>query len=275
MEELSTSTQQEINLLLALLAKADNIEARNQLWNLNQRFITKMVLEYYNNHSAAVRRHGYTLDDLMQESYFAFLKAVKRYDPAKGAFTTALGSSIGWHLWRLMIAGGSICVRDSNCSGEQRVSSNALDHSSSLNEPCVGLDGSECELEELLPDPGGQIAFENIIDGIYQKELHAAIEKALSRLPERSATVVRERWFNDKTFTQIGSDLGVSTERIRVIHNDAFRALQTDSLLRQYAKDVFLQKCYDKSGLSVWKQRGSVQERAVEFYEKHDLRMPK
>ena len=175
MEERNTSTQQEINLLLALLAKADNIEARNQLWNLNQRFITKMVLEYYNNHSAAVRRHGYTLDDLMQESYFAFLKAVKRYDPAKGAFTTVLGSSIGWHLWSLMIAGGSICVRDSNCSGEQRVSSNALDHSSSLNEPCVGLDGSECELEELLPDPGGQIAFENIIDGIYQKELHAAI----------------------------------------------------------------------------------------------------
>lgn len=82
MEELSTSTQQEVNLLLALLAKADNIEARNQLWNLNQRFITKMVLEYYNNHSAAVRRHGYTLDDLMQESYFAFLKAVKR----EGAF---------------------------------------------------------------------------------------------------------------------------------------------------------------------------------------------
>lgn len=46
-------------------------------------------------------------------------------------------------------------------------------------------------------------------------------------------------------------------------------------LLRQYAKDVFLQKCYDKSGLSAWKQRGSVQERVVEFYEKHGLKMPK
>lgn len=275
MEEQNTSTQQEVNLLLALLAKADNIEARNQLWNLNQRFITKMVLEHYNNHSAAVRQHGYNLDDLMQESYFAFLKAVKRYDPAKGAFTTVLGNSIGWHLRQLMIAGGSVRISDSSGSGKQQVSSNALDYSSSLNEPCVGPDGSECELEDLLPDPGGQIAFENIIDGIYQKELHAAIEKALSRLPERSATVVRERWFNDKTFTQIGSDLDVSPERIRVIHNNAFRALQTDSMLRQYAKDVFLQKCYDKSGLSAWKQRGSVQERAVEFYEKHDLKMPK
>lgn len=274
MEELSKSTQQEVNLLLALLAKADNIEARNQLWNLNQRFITKMVLKYYNNYSAAVRRHGYTLDDLMQESYFAFLKAVKRYDPAKGAFTTILGSSIGWYLQQLMIAGGSIRISDSSGSSKHQVSSNALDYSISLNEPCVAPDGSECELEELLPDPGGQIAFENIIDGIYQKELHAAIEKALSRLPERSAIVVRERWFNDKTFTQIGSDLDVSPERIRIIHNNAFRALQTDSLLRQYAKDVFLQKCYDKSGLSSWKQRGSVQERAVEFYEKHDLRMP-
>lgn len=273
MEELSTSTQQEVNLLLALLAKADNREALNQLWNLNQPFTTKIVFEWFSNHRETAGKHGYTLDDLMQESYFAFLKAVNRFDPGKGAFITVLGNEIKWHLYRKMISGGSNLVDTEN--GKRQVSSNALDHSSSLNEPCVGPDGSECELEELLPDPGGQIAFENILDGIYQKELHAAIEKALSRLPERSATVVRERWFNDKTFTQIGSDLGVSTERIRVIHNDAFRALQTDSLLRQYAKDVFLQKCYDKSGLSSWKQRGSVQERAVEFYEKHDLRMPK
>ena len=149
MEELSTSTQQEVNLLLALLAKADNREDLNQLWNLNQPFTTKIVFEWFSNHRETAGKHGYTLDDLMQESYFAFLKAVNRFDPGKGAFITVLGNEIKWHLYRKMISGGSNLVDTEN--GKRQVSSNALDHSSSLNEPCVGPDGSECELEELSP----------------------------------------------------------------------------------------------------------------------------
>lgn len=272
MEGQSTSAQQEVNLLLALLAKADNKEALDQLWIQNQRFSTKIVFEWFGNHREAAGKHGYTFDDLIQESYFAFLKAVDRFDPGKGAFITVLGNEIKWHLHRIMISGGSNLVDTEN--GKRQVSSNALDHSSSLNELCAGHDGSKCELEELIPDPGGQVALENIIDGIYQEELHEAIEKALSRLPEKSATIIRERWFNNKTLTQIGADLGVSTERIRVIHNEAFKKLRTDSLLNEYAKDIFLKKCYDNAGLTSWKQRGSVQERAVEFYEKYNMRMP-
>lgn len=63
-----------------------------ELWEAVARLLYQFARKFYLHHGKDVcSRHGVTLEDLQQECYFAFLDAVRAYNPEKGfRFTSYL-----------------------------------------------------------------------------------------------------------------------------------------------------------------------------------------
>ena len=69
---------------LVMIIKGGNDELTPSLWERVERFAYVKATDYYYLHTDLCTRAGVTLDDLKQESYFAFMAAVNYYDPDKG-----------------------------------------------------------------------------------------------------------------------------------------------------------------------------------------------
>lgn len=75
----------EEELQLAILAKQNNIEARNKLVTANLRFVVQVA----NRYKGYIKPHKYSLLDLIQEGNFGLLQAIDQYAPESGyRFTT-------------------------------------------------------------------------------------------------------------------------------------------------------------------------------------------
>lgn len=64
-------------------AKKGDTRAINELYKKYRKIIIFIALKYYNNNKKICDSAGVQKDDLIQEGYFAFLKAVKDYDEKK------------------------------------------------------------------------------------------------------------------------------------------------------------------------------------------------
>ena len=71
---------------LVMVIKGGNDELTPSLWERVERFAHVKATDYYYLHTDLCARAGVTLDDLKQESYFAFMAAVNYYDPDKHPF---------------------------------------------------------------------------------------------------------------------------------------------------------------------------------------------
>jgi RNA polymerase primary sigma factor len=100
----------------------------------------------------------------------------------------------------------------------------------SLNQP-VGREGEHAELGELIPDPGS----ESLDDGVEREELRHVVRHAVGALPDRERIVV-ERHFGlsgaPETLQSIGTDLGLTRERVRQLEAHALATLAQDHALR-------------------------------------------
>jgi RNA polymerase primary sigma factor len=101
----------------------------------------------------------------------------------------------------------------------------------SLNQP-VGSDGSALvELGELVADPRA----EDIDDELERERLRLVLRRAIADLPDRERLVL-ERHFGlsgaPETLQQIGTDLGLTRERVRQLEAHALSTLSQDPALR-------------------------------------------
>jgi RNA polymerase primary sigma factor len=100
----------------------------------------------------------------------------------------------------------------------------------SLNQP-FGADGEQTELGELLSDPRA----ENLEDELERQRRRRVIHRALRGLPERERLVL-ERHFGiagaPQTLQEIGSDLGLTRERVRQLEAHALATLSRDPALQ-------------------------------------------
>ena len=146
------------------------------------------------------RRVGLERDDFFQEACVGLLKAAKRHDPERGAFST----------YGMLWARSAIL---------RQLSRHARPPTVSLSTPID--DDGDTTLEELLPAPGESPEAEVMV-----REARALLD----HLPERSADVLRLRFGlagdRELTLAEVAAKLGTSAERVRQIEMKALVKLR-------------------------------------------------
>lgn len=264
--------RQELNNMLAQLARQGNSAALAQLWEINRPVIHTMFWRWYSRNQSVAESAGVTLEDFNQEGFFAVKEAAEYHNPEKGAFLTALQYFVQHRIQKATLQGrGRYVVTEDG--RRVRVSAEPLDRAQSLDEPVPWDDDGEVTRADVTPDPAAAQAFEDAEQNSYRQELRAVLDKALSLLPDRQRNVIAWRFYEGLTLQQAAALDGVTKERIRAIEDAALRALRQNQELRRFYGEDLLSRAYQGTGFGAWKSGGSVQERIVERQEERERRL--
>ena len=241
--------QEEIDLA-ARIKKGDR-EARALMIKANLRLVVKIAHDYVN--------FGLPLLDLVSEGNIGLMKAVERFDPAKGA---KLSTYAAWWIKQSIkraLASKSKTIRlpvhvletmskmrrvslqmsdelgreptDEELAEELGISSGKVSQlrtasmrPSSLSAP-IGDDDSS-ELGETVGDENSRTPFELLSD----KNLRERINELFAPLDERERKIIVKRFGLDggkpKTLEEVSKEFGITRERIRQLQNLALAKMR-------------------------------------------------
>jgi RNA polymerase primary sigma factor len=241
--------QQEIDLA-ARIKKGDK-KAREQMIKANLRLVVKIARDY--------EGIGLPLLDLISEGNIGLMKAVERFDPAKGGKLSTYGS---WWIKQ------SIKRALANQSKTIRLPVHLVDKISKMRRTALKLQeilGREPSDEELADELGisamrvGQMRMaairpasldapigdedsnnfaevvqdenaETPYEQLEEKTVINMLQEMVKTLDPREATILRTRFGLDggseRTLEEVGEKFGVTRERVRQIQNIALRKLR-------------------------------------------------
>jgi len=122
---------------------------------------------------------------------------------------------------------------------------NPLNQSVSLN-AIVDEDG-EAERGELIADPSSAEPFEAAEAEIFTAQLHDALDKAIGKLPDIPARVIRDKWFEGKSTQQIADGLHIEPYSVRGYEYRGFVRLYNNVRLKAFHREIL---AYHHVGLS-------------------------
>jgi RNA polymerase primary sigma factor len=241
--------QEEIDLA-ARIKKGDK-KAREQMIKANLRLVVKIAHDY--------EGLGLPLLDLINEGNIGLMKAVERFDPAKGGKLSTYGSWWIKQSIKRALANQSKTIRlpvhlvdkiskmrrtamklqeefgreptDEELGEELGISAarvaqlrTAAIRPASLDAP-IGDDDSN-NFAEVVQDENADTPYEQLEEKTVNKMLHEMIKT----LDPREATILRYRFGLDggseKTLEEVGEKFGVTRERVRQIQNIALNKLR-------------------------------------------------
>lgn len=163
----------------------------SELWGQVEQFVAKRA-----NHVMAMYAAGYMtnsggveFDDLYNSGYLALVAAVDTYKPEKGM------KFISWFSFALQNAFGI-------AGGWRSQKNDALRRAVSLDAPIDGEDDSD-PLSQIVEDTGAAQALQAVEDKIFHEQLHAALERALQRLPTAEGEAIRGKYFEGRELSKI------------------------------------------------------------------------
>jgi len=243
-------TVPEENELAARIKKGDK-KAREQMIKANLRLVVKIAHDY--------EGYGLPLLDLISEGNIGLMKAVERFDPAKGGKLSTYGAWWIKQSIKRALANQSKTIRlpvhlvdkiarmrrlslrlqeefgreptDEELAAEmdtsvQRVAQmrTAAIRPASLDAP-IGDDDSNV-FGEIVQDENADTPYEQLED----KTLTKMLREMVKTLDVREATILRYRFGLDggteKTLEEVGVKFGVTRERVRQIQNIALHKLR-------------------------------------------------
>lgn len=225
------------------------------LWLQLRWFILKIIKRY---EGQAER------DDLLQESYFALLSAVRLYDASQGnTFMTYFALWIKQRLIRYidnccrsvrLPAGQSVKVKQFNKLVSQFQRDLGREPSDQEIEEALGIPADEIRREasllqigsldspagedadatigDLVPDKETDVEAE-VLEKVEKEELSKKLWSLVDTLPENEAKTIRMRYQDGRTLRQCGDVLGVTTTRVSAIEETAIRRLRNAKIERQ------------------------------------------
>lgn len=263
--------RQELNNMLAQLARRGNEAALAQLWEINRPVLHTMFWRWYDRNRSIADAAGLTLEDFEQEGFFAVKRAAEYHDPEKGAFLTALQYSVK-HQIREATIGGHGRYMTTEEGKTVRLPADPLSSASSLDEQ-LPSDDDDRTIADMVADPAAVQEFESLEKSLYLETLRPVLDKALAMLPEQQREVVRGRFFEKLTLKQAGECVGVSASRAAQLEYYGLRAMRRNASLRRFYGEDLLSRAYRGTGFGAWAHRGSVEERLVERQEEKERRL--
>src|SRR6266513_2971995 len=213
---------QEIDLA-AKIKKGDR-EARALMIRSNLRLVVKIAHDYANL--------GLPLLDLISEGNIGLMKAVERFDPAKGG---KLSTYAAWWIKQ------SIKRALANQSKTIRLPVHLVDKISKMRRVSLQMsDDDSTEFGEIVGDEEAQTPFELLRD----KNLRNEVGGLLDVLDDREKKIIFQRFGLDggkpKTLEEVGKKFGVTRERIRQLQNIALSKLRRALAKKERPVDVEL-----------------------------------
>jgi RNA polymerase sigma factor (sigma-70 family) len=238
---------------LARRARSGDDAAREEL--------IRRLLPLVHSTARRYRTEGLEQADLLQEGIVGLLRALERFDPARGVPFAAFAT---WWIRQSLQDARSDFMRPMRLppkalrqlsqlksehqriyQGERRSAKlgeladrtnieveqaeallNADARPRSLDEPIDNAEGELGTMGDLLEDPLSAAAYEGVVDAVAGEQLRAL----LSRLTEREREVVQARFGFDapaEKLSEVGERLGVSAERVRQIEERALAKLRS------------------------------------------------
>jgi RNA polymerase primary sigma factor len=243
------TTEEEIDLA-ARIKKGDK-KAREQMIKANLRLVVKIAHDYEN--------FGLPLLDLISEGNIGLMKAVERFDPAKGGKLSTYGSWWIKQSIKRALANQSKTIRlpvhlvdkisrmrrtalklqeifgreptDEELADEMGLSISrvaqmrtAAIRPASLDAP-IGDDESN-NFAEVVQDENAETPYEQL----EEKTVTGMLQEMVKTLEERESTILSYRFGLDggseKTLEEVGAKFGVTRERVRQIQNLALNKLR-------------------------------------------------
>lgn len=248
---------------LAVLVKAGNRAALAALWEKNRGLLSLMFARLVKNPGSAARMNaaGVTFEDLQQEGYFAILKAAQGFDPAVGAkFTGFLKYAV------MTVFFHAIGMRTRHQLGDPFMTAARLD------EPLSNENADGETRGDQIPDPAAALAFDDAGEQILTRQLRAALDACLAEIDGRQATAIRAKYFEGRSLAQISRALCVSPERVRQLQECGLHTMRHScGRLESFRREIIGTRSYRGTGVTAWKERGSVEEQVLELLEKNGL----
>ena len=187
------------------------------LWEKVRKLVYMRSEKFYRLNKELCDRRGVDIWDIKQESYTAYLYALKSFDISKGyKFTTYLE-------YHFKNAVGDLLGRS------KREVNEPLNTCKSLDKSVMLPDGNEVELFELVPDKSSL----DFVERMETLSEYETIHKIVDNLPEPCKSVINQHYFQGVTFTAIADEMGFSKERIRQIHLRALKILRNNKDLQE------------------------------------------
>ena len=244
---------------LVAVIQAGASERMGELWQQVERLVSwkaSRVMTALNGHG------GVEFDDLYQSGYPAMVAAVDSYRPEVGKFST-------WFMLHLKTAFAEATGYRSN-----RQQRDPIHNAVSLDTPLTD-DTDSSDLMDIVADPAGAGRMEAVEEAIYRQQLHDALEEALEAIPEECGTVLRQRYYEGRTLSDLAQEQGVSMEMVRKRERDALRRLRSPKTachLRPFHDFDF----YCGTGMGAFRHTGmSIQERYLVIEEERRERAEK
>ncbi len=244
-------TPQEEIELAAKIKKGDK-KAREHMIKANLRLVVKIAHDYDGL--------GLPLLDLINEGNIGLMKAVERFDPAKGGKLSTYGSWWIKQSIKRALANQSKTIRlpvhlvdkiskmrrtamklqeefgreptDEELAEELNTSASrvaamrtAAIRPASLDAP-ISEDEDSNSYSEVVADENATSPYAQLED----KTVNSMLEEMVTKLDPREAAILRYRFGldggNEKTLEEVGQKFGVTRERVRQIQNIALRKLR-------------------------------------------------
>ena len=228
-----------------------------ELWGQNIRLVRLTV---HRLTGLNVGEQGF--EDMEQQAYFSFRAAAYAYDPAEGlAFSTVFSKRIKWELCRYYERGGfTIRIpaymkqRFRDCAKKkrelERETGRAVTYEEALN--AMGLhpaavagtlaalrrqetasleaeaygseDGDSVSLLDKLAD--GADMETDVIERVWQRELHAALMSALQDVPEGARGIISRHYFGGMSIGHMAQEYGITRQAVYDREQKAFRSIR-------------------------------------------------
>ena len=201
---------------------------------------------------SSLKLHGCTrgleFNDLLQIGFVAMMEALSTYKLESGLFAP-------WfviHLQKAFVEASGLRTK--------RDRSDPMDNSISLDLP-LSDDSDTDFLHEIIPDPEAEAALDFVEEQLWHDQLRNTLDDVMAELPEKSCTVLRMRYYQQKTLVEIASEFQVGTEMARQYELKALRELRKPRNIRRLRPFIDF-NYYSGTGLGAFQATGmSVQER--------------